>query len=349
MIQSQLKLRLNGDQEKRLVRWLRNLTGVWNWAIKKIENDAHDGIYYSPNDFQNLLAGHSKKLEIPSHTLHGILAQAHLAWSRCFKKTAKKPHLKGARNKLSSIPFPDPIKSAIGCHINLPGMGKIRFHKQSIPDGAIKCGRIVKRASGWYLCIFIAADREKIVRTGDGVVGIDPGFNNLIALSTGEKVPHPREAEKTEQRIAQAQRGHDKHLTARLQERRANQVKDRNHKLSLRLVKENKLIAFSGDHHKGVAKRFGKSVSSSAHYQLRQMLKYKSRSGGTVYIEVDPRYSTQTCSDCGARSGPTGLGELSVRSWVCACGAQHDRDRNAAINTLKSGLGISHEVHRATA
>ena len=349
VIQTQLKLRLNGEQETRLVQWLWNLTGVWNWAIKKIENDARDSIYYSPKVFQNLLAGHGEKMEIPSHTLQGILSQAHLAWSRCFKKTAKKPHLKGARNKLSSIPFPDPIKPAIGTHISLPGMGKLRFHKQDIPAGQIKCGRIIKRSSGWYLCLFIAADREKIARTGDGVVGIDPGFKNLITLSTGEKVPHPREAEKTEQRLAQAQRGHDKHLAARLQERRANQVKDRNHKLSLRLVRENKFIAFSGDNHKGVAKLFGKSVSSSAHYQLRQMLTYKSRSGGTKYVETDPPFSTMTCSDCGALTGPHGLGGLAVRNWVCsACGALHDRDGNAAINTLNSGLGISHEVLCAT-
>ena len=349
MIQSQLKLRLNGEQETRLVQWLWNLTGVYNWAIKKIENDAHDSIYYSPKDFQNLLAGHGEKLEIPSHTLQGILAQAHLAWSRCFKKTAKRPHFKGVRNKLNSIPFPDPIKPPTGTHISLPGMGKLRFHKQDIPAGKIKCGRIIKRASGWYLCLFIAADREKIDRVADGQIGIDPGFKNLLTLSTGEKVPHPREVQKTEQRIAQAQRGHDKHLTARLQERRANQVKDRNHKLSLRLVRENKFIAFSGDHHKGIAKRFGKSVSSSAHYQLRQMLTYKSSSCGTEYCEPDPRYSTMTCSACGARTGPTGLAELEVRNWECgACGALHDRDGNAAINTRNSGLGISHEVLCAT-
>lgn len=349
MIQSQLKLRLNRKQETTVVQWLWNLTGVWNWAIKKIENDAHDSIYYSPKDFQNLLAGHGEKLEIPSHTLQGILAQAHLAWSRCFKKTAKRPHFKGVRNKLNSIPFPDPIKPPTGTHISLPGMGKLRFHKQDIPAGKIKCGRIIKRASGWYLCLFIAADREKIDRVADGQIGIDPGFKNLLTLSTGEKVPHPREAEKTEQRIAQAQRGHDKNLAARLQERRANQVKDRNHKLSLRLVKENKFIAFSKDNIKGIAHRFGKSVSSSGHYQLRSMLKYKSSSCGTEYVEPASPYSTMRCSDCFALTGPTGLGNLAVRQWVCsACGALHDRDGNAAINTFIAGVGMTHEVLCAT-
>ena len=56
MIQAQLKLRLNNVQEARLVGWLWNLTSVWNWAIRKIELDAKDKIYYTPRDFQNLLA-----------------------------------------------------------------------------------------------------------------------------------------------------------------------------------------------------------------------------------------------------------------------------------------------------
>ena len=32
----------------------------------------------------------------------------------------------------------------------------VRYHKQELPDGKIKYGRIVKRASGWYLCLFIS-------------------------------------------------------------------------------------------------------------------------------------------------------------------------------------------------
>ncbi len=348
MIQSQLKLRLKTSQEAILDQWLWNLTGAWNWAVRKIELDAHDGFYHGAKDFQNLLANHGERLGMPSHTLQGILAQAHLAWKRCFKKSARKPRLKGYRNKLNSIPFPDPLRSPQGNSIAVPGLGRVRFHKQEIPIGAIKCARVIRRASGWYLCLFIATERERIERYGYGKVGIDPGFKNLLTLSNGEVIEHPREAEHIETRLAQAQRGNDKTLAARLGERRANRVKDRNHKLSLRLVRQNVFIAFSADSHKKIARRFGKSVSSSAHHQLRQQLAYKSLSGGTRYVEVDSKLSTQTCSICGAVTGPKGLSGLSVRFWECiACGTRHDRDINAARNTLRAGLGTSHEVPRA--
>jgi putative transposase len=343
MIQTQIKLRLNTKQDAILTGWLWNLTGVWNWAVRKIELDAKDKVFHGAKDFQNLLANHGEKMGIPSHTLQGLLSQAHA--SRCFKKLAKKPRLKGKRNKLNSIPFPDPFRAPAGNHIAVPGLGKVRFHKQEIPEGKIKCGRIVKRASGWYLCLFVDAQREAIERIAHGQISIDPGFKSLLTTSDGEIIEHPRELEAGALRLAQAQRGNDKKLAARLQERIANRRKDRNHKLSLQLVAENDLIAFSADRHKGVANKFGKSVSSSSHYQLRQMLSYKSRAGGTKYVEVDSKFSTKTCSDCGSLSGPTGWDGLAVRQWRCPdCGSLHDRDTNAARNTLQAALGTSVEV-----
>lgn len=345
MIQTQLKLRMCKTQERIAESWLPILGSVFNFAVRKIELNAKDKIYFSKNDFQNLLANHGERLEIPSHTLQGVLCTVHDAWKRCFKKIAGKPRLKGMRNKLTSIPFPDPIKAPKGNRITLPSLGSVRFYKMDIPDGKIKCGRMVKRASGWYLCLFIDAEPKKIERTGYGEIGIDSGFSNLLTTSDGEIIEHPRELEASAERLAQAQRGHDKHLAARIQERVANRKKDRNHKLTTRLVSENVLIVWSKDNHKGIAKKFGKSVSSSAHAQIRGMLSYKSPTSGTTFIEAASKDSTKTCNECGRPSGPTGLAGLSVRSWVCRdCGASHDRDVNAAINTLNIGAGCAHEV-----
>lgn len=345
MIQRQLKLRLTRKQETQLNEWLWNLTGVWNWAIRKIELDAQNKIYHSPKDFQNLLANHSKKLAIPSHVLQGVLSQAYLAWINCFKKRTKSPRLKGQRNKLNSIYFPDPFRPPTNNHISIPGVGKTRFHKQTLLGGKIKNGRIVKKASGWYLCLVIDTNPNEIPIVGNGAVGIDPGFKHLITLSTGEKIKHPKELEKRIKRLGQAQRGKNKKLTARINERIANKRKDRNHKLSRRLVSENSIIVFSRDNIKAISKRFGKSVASSGHYQLQRMLSYKCSSCRRKYVEVDSNNSTKTCSSCGALTGPSGLAGLSVRQWKCSeCGTLHDRDINAAVNTLVVGIGAIHEV-----
>lgn len=345
MIQNQLKLKLTKAQARELERWLYHLTSVWNWAIRKIELDAKDGIYYSQKEFNNILAGHNKKLGIPGHMLQGILSVAWQSWSRCFKGLTRKPRFKGRRNKLNSIPLPDGLSAPRDNRIKIPGIKSTSFHKQQIPNGQIKCGRIIKRASGWYLCLFIDVEPNAVPRVGNGEIGIDPGFKDLLALSTGEKITHPRELEANAQRLGQAQRGGNRKLAARISERIANQRKNRNHKLSRRLVSENVFIAFSADHHAAIARKFGKSVASSGHHQLRSMLSYKSRAGGTTYVEPESKNSTITCSACGALTGPRGLAGLSVREWDCgACGAHHDRDQNSAVNALISGAGLAHEM-----
>jgi len=346
MVQYQLKLRMTKAQQAECARWLYHLASVWNWALRKIELNAKDKVYFSKNDFRNLLAQHGEKLGIPSHVLQGMLCTVYDAWQRCSQKLGGKPRLKGVRNKLNSIPFPDPIQTPQGNRVCLPGLGRIRFHKMELPAGRIKCGRMVKRASGWYLCLFINAEAKRIERVGNGVIGIDPGFRNLLTTSEGEVIEHPREFEQAQGRLAQAQRGHDTKLAARLQERIGNRRKDRNHKLSRRLVAENGEIYFSKDNHKGMARKFGKSVASSGHAQLRSMLAYKSPRSGTRYVEVDAKFSTMTCSACARRTGPCGLSMLEVRHWTCAeCGSSHHRDINAAVNTLMAGAGSALENH----
>lgn len=337
-----LKLKLRPAQERMLGRWLWHLTGVYNWAIRKIQLDARDGIYRGAYDLEGLLVGHSARLGVPAKALRGTVRTAHNAWQRRFRRLSERPRLKGRRNRLSSIQIEEPTDVANG-RVLIAGLGRVRFHAQEIPEGPIKNYRLILRPSGWHVCLVIQTELVAVPQIGHWQIGIDAGFSSLLTTSSGEVVFHPKEFEAAEARLGQSQRWQRSHLTSRLHERLANRRRDRNHKLSRRLVAENSLIAFSVDNQRGIARKLGKSVSSSGHYQLRQMLAYKSRAGGRRYVEVASRNSTRTCSACGALSGPTGWAGLKVRQWVCACGAHHDRDVNAAVNTLIAALGSSVE------
>jgi len=341
VVQVQLKLKLRPAQERQLDRWLWHLTGVYNWAIRKIELDAAHGIYHSRYDLESKLKGHGKRLGIPQVSVADTARTAHNAWVRCFKRLAGRPRLKGRRNKLNSIPHHHGREFQVANgKVRLPGLGRVGFHRQEIPEGQIKCARLIKRSSGWHLCLTVGAEPKPIIAVADGQIGIDPGFSSLLVTSAGEKIEHPRELERGASRLAQAQRGHKGRLTARLLERQVNRRRNRNHQLSRRLVSENALIAFSADNHRGIAHRFGKSVTSSSHAALRRMLAYKSSSCGRRYVEVSSRNSTRTCSACGQLSGPSGLASLSVRQWACDCGVTHDRDINAAVNVLIAARGM---------
>lgn len=342
MIQVQLKLKLRPSQERLLDRWLWRLTGVYNWAVRKIELDAANGIYHSRYDLGHKLAGHGRKIGVPQVCVEDAAGTAHDAWRRCFQRLARRPRMKGRRNRLNSISHHQGKAFRVtDGKVRIPVLGEVGFHKQNIQSGQIKWGRLLKRSSGWYLSLVIDAEPRVVAVLATGEIGIDPGFSSLLALSNGEKLTHPREMDATARRLAQAQRGKNRRLTARLLERVSNQRKDRNHKLSRRLVSQNALIAWSKDNHRQIARSFGKSVATAAHGQLRDMLTSKCRAGGREFIEVPSRNTTSICSDCGQKTGPRGLAGLSVRAWECRhCGAQHDRDINAARNILKIGRGM---------
>jgi putative transposase len=344
MIQVQLKLDLRPAQQRMLNRWLRHLTGAYNWALGTIQRDAARGIYRSEFELLPLVNGHGAKIGVAQDALSGAIGDAHKAWKRCFSRLSRRPRRKGKRNKLNGITFPHGKDLKVEAkRVKIPVIGRVRYHRQEIPAGRVSYARIVRRASGWYLCLCIKADPVPIAAVLDGVVGVDPGFSSLLTLSTGEVIEQPHELRMGASRLGQAQRGGRRRLAARLHERMRNRRKDRNHKLSRRLVQENALIAWSKDRTRSLQRTFGKSVAGAAHFQLRQYLSYKCRAGGRQFLEVDSRNSTRTCSACGARSGPTGYAGLKVRQWSCACGARHDRDVNAAMNTLRVGLETSHE------
>jgi putative transposase len=199
--QYQLKLRTNKKLEAKLDSWLRHLSAVYNWGLRKIELNAQSKIYFKQEQFINLLANHSGKLDIPSHTIQGILATAYDSWNRCFKKKAKKPKLKSVRNKLNSIPFPDALRRGsvdrlTNKTVKLPSLGVLRYFKQTIPDGNITCSRLIKKAGDWYLCLFIEVKPKVIERTSSNEIGIDPGFKDLLTMSDGVKLPRPVEMSK---------------------------------------------------------------------------------------------------------------------------------------------------------
>jgi transposase len=56
---------------------------------------------------------------------------------------------------------------------------------------------------------------------------------------------------------------------------------------------------------------------------------------GVPYIEVNPAYTSKTCSDCGYL-----FKELkSEKEWTCSgCGVIHDRDENAAVNIANKSV-----------
>ncbi len=65
------------------------------------------------------------------------------------------------------------------------------------------------------------------------------------------------------------------------------------------------------------------------------MLQVKAGWAGRVLAFVDPKYTSQVCSNCGIVQSKT----LEERWHSCVCGCELDRDTNAARNILKKHAG----------
>ncbi|MBQ7702337.1 MAG: transposase [Candidatus Methanomethylophilaceae archaeon] len=70
--------------------------------------------------------------------------------------------------------------------------------------------------------------------------------------------------------------------------------------------------------------------------ELRRRISYKAIGAGKRIILVEPKGTSQTCSECGSQVRK----DLSIREHVCPnCGLVMDRDLNASINILYRGMG----------
>ncbi len=80
--------------------------------------------------------------------------------------------------------------------------------------------------------------------------------------------------------------------------------------------------------------KLAKSISDASWSMFRQWVEYFGKVFGKVTIAVPPHYTSQNCSSCGTLVKKT----LSTRTHICKCGCVLDRDLNAALNILATGL-----------
>ena len=87
--------------------------------------------------------------------------------------------------------------------------------------------------------------------------------------------------------------------------------------------------------------KLSKSINDAGWSQFKGILTFKAEEAGRLVIEVDPKFSSQDCSECGNRVKK----ELWQRTHDCKqCGLKLDRDHNSAIVLKKRGLGQSLQV-----
>jgi len=221
-------------------------------------------------------------------------------------------------------------------------LGKWDIH--TYPVKSIKRVRLVRKADGYYCQFAIDIEVKSESRTADGEIGLDVGLEFFYSDSNGHHEENPRFLRKAEKAIKHAQRQIYKKEKGKNQRRiaRAGYAKkhlrvsrqrtEHSKKLARTLCKLNSLVAYEDLNVKGMVKNhcLAKSINDVAWTLFRRWLEYFAVKFNTQVVAVNPRMTSQKCSDCGAIVKKS----LSTRTHKCNCGCDLQRDVNAAINIL---------------
>ena len=195
----------------------------------------------------------------------------------------------------------------------------------------------------FYLVAVIDTPEEPPIDPKD-FLGVDMGIVNIVVDSDGESFSGAA-IERNRQRQLKLRgslqkrgsRSAKRHLK-RLGRKEARFRADINHCISKKLVKKAKDtvrgIAVEDLTHIRKQTTVRKSVrakhTSWSFFQLRSFIEYKGLRDGIPVIAVNPRYTSQQCSQCGCTSKAN---RRSQSEFLCIqCGFSLNADYNAAIN-----------------
>ena len=302
--------------------------------------------------------------QVRQNAIHRLLN----TYDNFFKRGAGFPKFQ-KRGFYNSFTYPQGVKLN-GNYIYLPKIGWVKKYKnQELPsDVKIKTTTIIKEADGWHVSIVIETDQKYQFPFDESqATGYDVGVKYYYVSSDGEFVENPSFLKQYARRIkilnrklsgqvkGSKSREKTKLILKKTYQKLSRKRKDFIHKLTWNIVKNNSIIVVEDlniknmtKSAKGDAESHGKNVKQksglnrvlldlSAHEFYRQ-LEYKSNWYGRKFIKVNPRYTSQECSNCGHISKNN---RKTQSEFTCeSCGFSVNADENASQNILGRGFAL---------
>ncbi len=217
-------------------------------------------------------------------------------------------------------------------------------------------------ALGWHISFACELELPTPQQSMLPPVGIDRGVANMAVLSTGEAFSMPTTLEAIERRrrhlqraVTRKRRGSTRRLkalrrVAKLSARAARIRRDVQHKAALAIascfgtvvieaLRVHSMTASSRGTIDAPGSRvrqkagLNRAILSQAWGSFERVLAYKLDERGGRLVSVDPAYTSQTCSACGAVDSESR--ESQARFSCRHCGFAIHADHNAAINILR--------------
>jgi len=300
---------------------------------------------------------------IDSQAIQQSIANMDKAYQHFFKGGGY-PKFKSRHHSRQSYQYPQRVKIE-GNKVFLPKVGWVKckgLRKEFV--GKIKTVTVSYEAYQYHASILVdIEEKEIVVNHNSKSVGIDVGVSLVVADSNGNKVKAldlMRELKKLRtkaQQLSRKKKGSNNRAKAKAKIakqnlRIANMRKDFLHKLSLQysenqtVVVEDLKIKNMTSKTKGTVAKPSKNASAKRGLNrvitqqswglFFELLEYKLSQRGGELIKVDPKYTSQTCNECGHISKEN---RKSQEKFVCtACGHSANADINASKNILARGI-----------
>jgi len=348
------RLKLSKEQEETIDRYINTSRAVYNLALEtKIYAYKSRKVSLSKFDLMKQLTDCKKEFkwmkEVPANTLQAVIERMDLAYQSFFRgggfpKFAKK-------DRYNSILFKQ-VKQVDNYIFKLPKLGTVTIFKDRQPKGELRNATITKVNSKYYISVVTKQEVEELSIPNDSQVGIDMGISFFATLSTGKQIENPRHTLRYAKRLrvesrslARKKKGSNSRAkqrlkVAKLHEKIRNVRKDFLHKQSKSIVDEFGFIAVEDLKVKNMV-RFGylsKDIYDASWSEFFNQLSYKSEWNGNTFIKVDPKYTSQTCFDCGTVDKKS---RASQSKFICtSCGVESNADINASNNILSRGTAF---------
>ena len=221
----------------------------------------------------------------------------------------------------------------------------------------IRSATLSKTKSGnFFLSILMDIPQNEFVNFNKTSrdVGIDLGVKDFVITSDGDVFENKHFYKKDEKKLAKLQRQLSKKRKgssnfhkqckriAKVFETITHKKDDYIHSVVNYLLRHYDTIYMEDLNTSGMLKnhRLAKAIQEIGFYKFKMVLSTKASQNDKKVVLIGRFYpSSKTCSQCGYIH--KGL-KLSDRNWQCPkCGANHDRDFNAALNILYEGRRIS--------
>lgn len=331
---------------------------VWNWALARIIAGTSKPnamqLHKEWNEWKKTNAPwwkFSSKCS-PQEALRNLDRAFDNFFRRCKAKKAGThkgkagfPRFKSKKNGIGSFRLTGTIKVFENA-VQLPRLGTLVLKERGyIPKNAkILSATISEHAGRWFVSIQVEENVPDPQSKTEAIVGIDLGIKTLATCSDGVTFENPKALKKNMRKLKRLSRSlHRKQKgsknrkkaarkLAKLHYRIGNIRKDTIHKMTTSLTKNKSVIGIEDLNVSGMMKNhcLAQAISDLGLHEFRRQLEYKGKLYGCQIVIADRFFpSSKMCNVCGCLN--EGL-ELSDRFWTCDCGAQLDRDMNAAVN-----------------